>query len=115
DFVNCPLAITTLVGSGILEIGLGLSQMIKRGLHVRLVRSSRSIEDFAEQLLCMIIVAAIKGYSLVDVNNCLVHVFYCFHAMAALVGECRLQLRPGLLQISARSSHKRLVRNGDGG
>jgi hypothetical protein len=59
-------------------LGIG----IKRGLHVWLVRSGRRIEDFAEQMLCMIIVAAVKGYSLVDVNNCLVHVFYCFHAMA---------------------------------
>jgi hypothetical protein len=41
--------------------------------------------------------------------------FYCFHAMAAFVGERRLQLCSGLLQISARSSHIRLVSKGDCG
>ena len=114
DLVNRSLAITTFVGTGVLEIGLGLSQVIKRGLHVWLVRSDRPIENFAEQVLRMIIVAAVEGYSLVDVSKCSVHVFNCFHAMATFVSERRLELRSGLLQISARSSHVRLIREGDG-
>jgi len=115
DFVDRFSAITTFVGTGMLEIGLCLSQMIKRSLHVRLVWSNRRIESFAEQALRMIIVAAVEGYSLIDVSNGSVHVFNCFHAMATFVSEGRLELRSGLLQISARGSHVRLIREGDGG
>jgi hypothetical protein len=115
DLVNRSLAITTFVGSGVLEIGFRLPQMIKRSPHVRLVRSDRRIENFTEQVLRMIIVAAVEGYSLIDVSDCSVHVFNCFHAMATFVGEGRLELRSGLLQISARSFHVRLIREGDGG
>ena len=39
DFVDRFSAITTFVGTGMFEIGLCLSQMIERRLHVRLVRS----------------------------------------------------------------------------
>lgn len=88
--------------------------MIKRSLHVGLVRTNRRVENFTERALRMI-VAAVEGDPLIDVNDCLVHVFNCFHAMATFVGEGCLELRSGLLQISARSSHVRLVRESDGG
>jgi len=88
--------------------------VIERSLHVRLVRTNRRVENFAERALRMI-VAAVEGDALIDVNDCLVHMFNRFHAVAAFVSEGRLELRPGLLQISARSSHVRLVRESDGG
>jgi uncharacterized protein YwlG (UPF0340 family) len=56
-----------------------------------------------------VVVTSIVSHAGIDVGDCFVHMFDRLNAMSAFVAERRLKSRSGLLQISARGAHKRLI------